>query len=130
LGVDLGGDTWAKMVLKAADSMDCCPFGDHALRLRAKRTRQRWWAAPWKQPLMADTNPACWSEMTSRTPSRPRAFMRRRNSRQKTSFSESPDVDTQDLSVPDGRHPGGDDNRLGSDLVVLRTWRQVASKCT
>ena len=39
---------------------------------------------------MADTSPVCWSEMTSCTPSRPRARSFLRNSRQKTSFSESP----------------------------------------
>jgi len=39
---------------------------------------------------MAPTDPACWSEMTRRTPANPRRLSARKKSRQKASPSESP----------------------------------------
>lgn len=58
--------------------------------MRAKCTRQRWWAAPCMHLRRAATRPACWSEMTKRTPDRPRLRRLVRNSRQNSSSSESP----------------------------------------
>src|SRR4030095_1325868 len=60
------------MVRNSAATMSLCDLGISASRLRAKWTRQRWWAAPWKQRRRAATRPACWSEITRRPPDRPR----------------------------------------------------------
>ena len=112
-------DTWAKTVLKAADTMGWWPLGMVASRFRAKWTRQRWWDAPWKHRLMADTSPVCWSEMTSCTPSRPRARSLPQELPPEDLVLRVPDVDTQDLPMSGGGHPGGDDHGLGGHLVVL-----------
>ena len=98
--------------------MSCWRVGPWALarRLLAKWTRQRWWAAPWKQRLMALTRPACWSEMTDFTPARPRVRSERKNPARHFVLGV-PDVEDEDLSVSVG--PAGDDDGLGGDVVVV-----------
>ena len=95
------------------------PLGIMANRLRAKWTRQRWWAAPWKQRLMAATRPACWSEMTRLHPVEAPGPQPAQELPPEDLVLGVADVDAQDLPVPGGRHPGGDDHRLGGHLVVL-----------
>ena len=94
-----------------------------AIRFRAKWTRQRWWDAPWKHRLMAATMPACWSEMTSCTPSSPRARSLRRNSRQKTSFSESPTSMPRISLCPVADTPVAMTTALEVTWWFSRTWR-------
>jgi hypothetical protein len=67
---------------------------------------------------MAATSPACWSEMTSLTPERPRSLSDVRNVRQNSSSSQVAHVDTQDFSVPVLSDARGDDDGLGDDVVI------------
>jgi hypothetical protein len=73
-----------------------------------------------KERLSAATRPACWSEMTNRSPPSPRFFFRSvRNARQKTSSSESPTSrprDDRDLAAAVSGDPGGDDHGHRDDL--------------
>ena len=45
------GSGWAKIVRNTAATMSAWVLGTWASRLRAKWTRHRWCAAPWKRPL-------------------------------------------------------------------------------
>ena len=69
------------------------------VRLRIARTRQRCQLAPWKQRSITFTKPAWASEITSRTPARPRSTRVVTNPRQSVSFSESPTSDAEDLTL-------------------------------
>ena len=66
------------------------PLGDVGQQVAGEVNPAALVAAPWKQRRMAATRPACWSEITSRTPDSPRRLSDRKNSRQKASSSESP----------------------------------------
>src|SRR3954453_21258634 len=110
---------WAKMVRNTAATMSVWVLGTRASRLRAKWTRQRWCAVPWKDRLRAATRPACWSEITSRTPPSPRFFRSVRKARQNTSSSLSPTSRPhldRDLVAAVGADPGGHDDGHRHDL--------------
>src|SRR4051794_12399937 len=113
---------WAKMVRNTAATMPMTVgvgLGYQASRLRAKWTRQRWCAVPWKDRLRAATRPACWSEITSRTPPRPRFFRSVRKARQNTSSSLSPTSrphHDRDLPAAVGGDPGRDHDGHRHDL--------------
>ena len=64
--------------------------GTVASRLRMKWTRQRCHAAPVSTVLIACFSPSCASEITSRTPVRPRLTRLRRKAVQKLPSSEGP----------------------------------------
>ena len=110
---------WAKTVRKAAATISWWPLGTLASRLRAKWTRQRWCAAPWKQRPMAFTSPACWSEMTNLTPASPRVRKRAQEAPPEHLVFGVADVEAQDLAVPIGPDPRGDDDGLGGHVVVV-----------
>jgi hypothetical protein len=79
--------------------------------------------------VIAATRPACWSEITNRTPPRPRFFSPARKPRQ-----EAPpehlvlgvaDVETEDLPAAVGGDTGGDHDGLGDHDAVLGTDVEV-----
>src|SRR3954452_2160254 len=110
---------WAKMVRNTAATMSVWVFGTRASRLRAEWARQRWCALPWKDRLRAATRPACWSEITSRTPPSPRFFRSVRKARQNTSSSLSPTSrphHDRDLAAAVGGDPGRDHDGHRHDL--------------
>src|SRR5215210_6611134 len=102
-----------------AATMSLCDLGIRASRLRAKWTRQRWWAAPWKQRRSAATSPACWSEITSRTPDRPRRRAGLQVGQEcppERLLLAVPDGQAEHLAAAGGGDPGGDHDRLGHHL--------------
>src|SRR3954452_20454284 len=110
---------WAKMVRNTAATMSVWVLGTRASRLRATWTRQRWCAVPWKDRLRAAMRPACWSEITSRTPPSPRFFRSVRKARQNTSSSLSPTSrphHDRDLAAAVGGDPGRDHDGHRHDL--------------
>ena len=58
--------------------------------MRMKCTRHRWRAAPWNQRPAAAASPRCASEITRRTPPRPRSRKEPMNCCQNPSVSLSP----------------------------------------
>ena len=107
---------WAKIVRNSAATMSLWDLGTRASRLRAKWTRQRWCAAPAKHRDRALTSPACWSEITRRTPDRPRSFRSVRNLRQNVSSSLSPTSRPRISRVPCWVTPVATTTRLGHHL--------------
>ena len=72
----------------------------------------------------AATSPACWSEITSRTPPSPRALRERRKPRQNTSSSESPMSTPRTSRSPSAVIPVAITTAIEVTwAVALRTWR-------
>jgi hypothetical protein len=70
---------WAKIARTIVATKDCALLGTRVSRLRMKCVRQRCHDAPGRVAAIASTKPGCASEVTSRTPPRPRATSERRN---------------------------------------------------
>ena len=90
-----------------------------------KWTRQRWWPLPCRVRAMAATRPACWSEMTSCTPDRPRFFNPVRNARQNTSSSLSPTSRPRISRRPCSVTPVATTTALDTTMAVLGAHVQV-----
>ena len=68
---------------------------------------------------MAATSPACWSEMTRRTPARPLRLSPERNSPRKTSSSELPIAMPSTSRSPDALTPVAITTALFDHLVIF-----------
>ena len=78
---------------------------------------------PGSSGASAATRPACWSEMTSRTPARPRSLSAVRKPRQNTSSSLSPTSRPRISRRAVGGDPGGDHDGHGDHLAGARCAR-------
>lgn len=96
---------WAKTVRIVAATISAEPFGITVKTLRTKWTRQRCQAAPSMTLRIALTKPLWLSEMTRRTPVRPRSRNERRNSVQNASVSLSPTMTPRTSRPPSSVTP-------------------------
>jgi hypothetical protein len=82
------GSGWAKIERTSVATSDWADFGTRVSRLRMKCVRQRCQLAPGSVAAIASTSPGWASEVTSRTPRRPRATSERRKWSQAAPSSE------------------------------------------
>ena len=108
---------WAKIVRNTAATMSAWALGTWASRLRAKWTRQRWCAAPWKERLQRLDQAGVLVGDDQPHPGQAALLRRGQEAAPEHLVLAVADVEAEDLPGAVGGDPGGDHDGHRHDLA-------------